>query len=432
MSQKEKFHNKVLSENAIYSTWLRSLDSAKLFADYMWLQIPLFDLTQLGIGLLLQILPFEFKPFAIDFIAELPSMDELMQGIWIKFKEIIYELEFPWTANWEELFKNLFKFDFLQDLLKLLKRKARYGEATFFGCYYDPVLPREYLAEAFAKLRLIRTPDISWKKVLEQIGDKININDIAIREYVNRLILLSSAQKNAFILGLSPLGTGILNGNKDEGAITPFVDYEGRYWEIKFQTLEQLQFGFILGITPLGWGILTPKQTMYYQKDGKENPEILKLVENKTRGVINRLPYLSWAYSNYNKPREMLNYHESEKTSQYDILQKQRRVIEEWVYNNLPEGERNALLVREYQNAILQYIAWKSKRHKWGFKPFADTDEEKYKEWWVAHWVGQGLKEDVLNKLYDGIKTLIPSLRENKVNLGETVKLSRKRLAFSY
>lgn len=424
--KKEKYFDKVASQSAITCTWYRLLDTQDLFAKYVWMQLPLFDLYQLGIGLEFSILPYEFQPFSIDFEYSMPNMDELMQGIWANFDKIIYEIEFPWSFNWDGLNESTFQPKFRV----FGRRKAKYGRAKFSGYYYDPPLSREYIAEAFSKLRLIRKPDISWKTCLEQLADAIDIDPMAVYEVISRFLLLSSAQDNSFCLGLSLLGTGRLNWTGD-GAIIPYVTPEGEIKQVKYWTLENLMFGFILGITPLGYGVLTPRKTMFEMEDNKKNPEILSFMLNKARGVINRHTLTTWAYTNYNKPEEMTNFHKSEKVAMHDLIQTQRRVIENMVEESIANIVKNQVLLRQYKNAVLQAIAWKSKRHKWGFKPFKDTPEQQFKEWWIEHWKGMGLNETILNQLYDRLLPILDRIRETKVSVGESVRKKRRMLAFS-
>lgn len=424
---KRKYFEKVASQDAITCTWYRLLDVGELYARYVWMQLPLFDLYQLGIGLEFSMLPYEFQPFAVDFDYSMPNMDELMQGIWVNFTPIVYELEFPWSFDWDEF--NNFLFDI--SLFRIPMRKAKYGKAKFFGYIYDPSLAREYIAEAFSRLRLIRKPDLSWKTAIETVSEVIKISDVAVYEIVSRFFLLSSAQDNSFCLGLSLLGSGRLNGTPDGGAVIPFITPEGEIKEVKYWTLENLMFGFILGITPLGYGVLTPKTPMFKMEEGKKNPEILDFIMNKARKSINRLTLTTWAYSNYNKPEEMVNFHKSEKTDYWASIQYIRTFIENLVYNAIAHIVKNPVLIRQYQNAVLQAVAWKSKRHHWGFKPFRDTPEKDFKEWWVLHWKEMGLDEALLRDLYDRIEPYIEHWRQVKYDTGARLRTIRRRRAFS-
>jgi hypothetical protein len=209
--QKRKYHDKALSNSAVTVTWQRILDGSKDFADYVWLNIPLFDLSQLGLGLLFSMLPFEFKPFTIDFTFELPTDEEIAQGIWADFEKVNYEFKYPWTTSPEEFAKTNFKPEYYKDILKTLTRKAYYGVSTYEGFVYDPVLAREYTSQTFHKMRLIRTPDQSFIKTSNIIAEKMDVSEVVPYEVTARLRLLASAQENSFVLGLSTLGRSRLS-----------------------------------------------------------------------------------------------------------------------------------------------------------------------------------------------------------------------------
>jgi hypothetical protein len=426
--KKLKYFQKVLSQDAVTVNWQRSLDVANLFADYVWLNIPLFDLSQLGLGLIFSILPYEFQPFAIDFTYSFPTTDEMMQGIWADFNKVYYELEYPWTSNTTQFVQTNFKPELWKGIQQSMTKKAKYGEAKFYGFVYDPVLQREYTTSTFHKLRLIRTPDLSWKVTNEQLAENVQIDKIVTREVEARLNLLASAQVNSFCLGLSVLGKSKLNSKP---AVIPYVTPEGKLLEVKYWTLDQLMFGFILGVSELGYGVLLPKYSTFELPEGKNNPEVIKLIVNKVTGAINRLSLLPWVYGQYNKPEEMADIHKSERTSQYDLLQAQRRFIEDWVRNRLAKYRLDNMRIRQYQNAVLQAVGWKSKRHPWGFKPFKDTSEDQFKAFWINNWKSQGLDENILRELYDSLESIIQAIRDIKTSIGEKVGQTRRMLAGS-
>lgn len=428
---KKKYYEKILSREGIYTTWLRSISISGLFGEIVWLNIPLFDLTQLGMGLLLSILPYEFKPYALDYKYYLASIEEILQGIYVRFEPFIYEIEYPWMTNLEEFVKMVFKPEYSVFMVKLMQRKAKYGLAKFTGYFYDPPLARKYFLEVFHRLRLLRTPDTSWMQIMEEFGDLAQIDPTLIREIAGRLMLLRSAQLNSFLLGVSCLGKSKITRKENGYAVIPYVTMDGRTVNIKYNRLEQLQIGFILDVTPLCWGCLLPRESIYRQEEGKKDPVIIQVTARKCRGVKDRLPLTPWAYGGYNKPEEMVDIHKSDRTTQYDTLQSQRRTIENWVYTHIPIDRLNPVQIRQYQNAVLQLIGWKAKRHRWGFKPIKETPEEQFREWWIKHWSSQGLDENILRKLYSEAEVWLQPLRDLKTYIGEKIQKSRKKLTLT-
>jgi len=203
---KEKYHDKTLSQDAVTINWQRILDTSELTADYVWLNIPIFDLSQLGLSVLFSTLPYEWQPFAVDFTYNLPSVDEIMQGIWVDFSQINYEFNYPWTASLDEFIRNMFKPEYWKYFTNIASRVARYGISTYEGYLYDPPLSRMFTTQTFHRLRLQRKPDFSFMQSADILADKMEINEIVSYEVLARLRLLVSAQENAFVLGLGVLG----------------------------------------------------------------------------------------------------------------------------------------------------------------------------------------------------------------------------------
>jgi len=428
---KKKYHKKTLSQSAIYVNWLRNLDVAPMFAEYVWLQISAFDLAQLGLGLLYDIAPIDFEPYNIDFNFIQPSIDELMQGIWVKFERKKLEEEYGWMLDTDLFIQENFIPEYQEPVSTSRLRKGVYGQTRYGRSYFDPIIVREFLRSTIMRARLLRTPDISYKKFLEELKNFLDLTGIEDKHLYNRLMLLFSAQKHAFILGLSILGYSFLTKTEGDYAVIPFMDADGNIYDVKFRTLDQLLYGFILGITPLGKGMLMPKTSIFKLEEGKKNPPILKALENKIRGIISRISLTAWAYGNYNKPEEMTKPHESERMEQYDMIQWQRRKIEEWVERQIPAEEANPVKIRQYKNAVLQIYGWKAKRHKWGFNAWRFTTDEEFKQWWLNHWTAQGLNRQTLERLYEGVKRWLPTLRSRKLELGEKVRRRRLSRALS-
>jgi len=430
-SVKEKYHQKVLSDDAIYLAWIRNISIAPLFAEYLWLQLSVFDLSELGLGLLYDILPVDFEPYAVDYDYVLPTPDETLQGIWAKFEPVDFARLYMWMTDYREYIIENIKEELQPDIIIGRLEKAVYGQTRYAGGIYDPILIREFLRATFHRLRLMRTPDQMWKRMVEHIADYLAMIGVTDDNVFNRVMVLFSAQMQSFVLGLGILGRSRLSEMEGEYAKIPFMDARGNVHDVKFRTLDHLQMGFILGITPLGFGLLLPKNSIYKLPEGKKNPSIIKVMVDKIVGIKNRLSLSTFSYSNYNKPEEMVDRHRSDRANQYDLLQAQRRFIEGWVYARIPPEEANPVRIRQYQNAVLQCVSWKAKRHRWGFQSWKYMTEDQFRDWWIDYWVAQGLSIKTLESLYEGMKIWLKRLRESKLNLGERVKQVRKRLALS-
>jgi len=429
--QKAKYHSKTLSDSAVELTFIRNLDVYDLHAEYVWLTIPLFDLAQLGIAVQYGLTPSEFEPFMIDFTYDLPKTEETLQGIWAKFTPVDFTKLYEWLTELPKTMEAITKPEAYPPMKPHLKNKAIYGQTYYGRGIYDPELAREAIRATLWKLRQMRTADISWVRDVRDIARLLEMAGITEAVVWNRLMLLMSAQINCFVLGLTPIGKGRLAKTEDGCAVIPIIRSDGKEIEVKFRTLDHLMFGFILGVTPLGFGMLLPKEGIF-KTPTKENPSPLsQMIGGKTRGITYRVTASTWAWAQYNKPEEMTDRHKSDRTTQYDLLQEQRRWVEKWVEARVPPEESNPVKLRQYKNAVLQLIAWPAKRHRWGFALWKMMTEEQFKEWWLTFWERQGLNKGTLEALYEGAKSWVGRLREDKLRLGEKVKRSRLRLALS-
>jgi hypothetical protein len=443
--KKQKFFEKTLSENALWTMYLRAIDLQPLFSETVWLNLAPFDLSQLGLILLTYIAPFEFQPLSICFFYETPTVDEVLQGIWAKFEPLVWEVATPIEWQIGMPLEWGIPYNFMLSILDYVKvnvseeyqsfwfknllEPARYGISYYDKSFYDPELEREAIRRTMYRLRLMRTLDMSWKNIVEYTTSFLNMPDAISKMIYNRIMMHYAVQTQSFMLGLSVLGKSRLSEVRGDYATAYFTDIDANTHELKFRTLDHIQMGFILGVTPLGYGVLLPKKSIYKMPNGKLNPPILNLLISKMRKTINGMTLLPWAYGNYNKPEETLNYHKSERTAQYDLLQTQRRTIEEIVERMIPEDERNPIRIRQYQNAILQLISWRAKRHRWGFDLWKNMTEEQFREWWLGYWGSLGLNTSTLTSIYEGMELWVSRLRREKVSLGEKVKRTRLQLA---
>jgi hypothetical protein len=429
MLQKQKYFEKTLSDNAIYLNTTRTIDVAPLFASNVWLDVTGMDTAVIGLGLINVITPSELQPLTIAFDYRSPTFEEMMQGIWVVFEGVDFSKLYAFMTDLNAYVIANFKEQFQPQVTQKIYPKAIYGVTPYGRGFYDPVVAREFLRSTFYRLRLLRKTDKSYLDTMDNASQKAGIISIAKDHIFNREFLIASAQEYAFVLGLAVLGRSRLTNTQNGWGIVPIKRSDGKILDVKFRTLDHLQLGFILGVTPLGYGILLPKESIYQLPEGKENPPIIDVITNKARKISRSIGLTAFGYANYNKPEEMTDYHKSERTAQYDQLMTDRRFIEDWVEKQIPPEEANPIRVRQYKNAVLQLISWKSKHHGWGYDGWEAMTEDQFKAWWIDNWKQQSLNETTLSNLYEGIKKWLPMLRERKLDLGKKVKETRQRLA---
>lgn len=426
---KRKYWTKTLTPDAILITWQRSIDVRNVFARITWLQVSAFDLSQLGIGLLNNIAPADMEPYNIERKAELPELSFMLQGIWMLFEPVDITEIYPWTASITDFIKENVTEEYQPQLLIGIGEKAYYDKTLYGYSLYDPVVAREFLRATAHRFRAMKTSDKVFNFIIQQMRDYLEMTECTSDVIYNRIMIMMAAQSQTFLLGFSILGISKLTHVENGTAEIQFEDARGNLRTAKISSLDQMQFGMILGIAPLGYGVLLPKKSIYKLPEGKKNPPVIEALFQKIKGLTYKLGNLCFAYGNYNKPEEMTDFFRSQRTCAYGAWHALRRDIENWILNKIKDVETNPILIRQYQNAILQYISWKAKRHKWGYKLFEKMSETQFYYWWLQYWESQGLKRATLQALYEGCEIWIQAIRERKIDLWKQIQQTRKQLA---
>jgi len=443
--QKQKYHAKVLSQDAIYVGWLRTLDLEDLFSEDLWQIVLQFNLGAIGISINFDFPPIDVQPIDISFDVELPTVEEFLQGILLVIT--IHDLlkDYPWLGSLEDYITTNIEEPYSLEMLKSMCKKGYYGYSRYLRAYYDPVLVRDFLRSFLIRLWAGRETLLTLKRDYEILADILGINKWVIRSIFDRLSLFNKAQYDTFILGYGVLGLSRLGKPLGDPVPAPseviFRNYDLQYTRAGITTLDHVQFGFILGMTPLGYGFLCPPRSIYKKPPvklpspypefavHKGSPPVREFVERKVLRTLFQFRYLPLAFANYNTSEEQMDYHKSERTDQWASLQMLRYAIEKLVDPVIRQYESNPVKIRAYKSAALHLINLKAKRHVWGFEAFYKMSENQLKEYWIRHWVQQGLKPEVLEAIYERVKLWLKPLRIEKLKLGLRVKQSRFSLA---
>lgn len=426
--QKEKYFEKILSPDGAFDTWDRYFQMYDLMAREFWLNLVPFDLAQLGIGLMHLLNPIDLEPLTLLNVMSFPSFDELLQGIWVNFDKFNFSIEFPeFNFLFDFLLLN-FNFNFLFDFLFSLNLVAKFGVGIFGRSIYDPYVMTEYLRSGMFKSRLQHPLNLTFfnkNQILQEIANAPALSDDVL---YHRLSLLHSVQSNAFVLGLSPLGTGKLTRGENGLAKAIAENARGEPVEIRFSSLEELIFGLYLGIIPLGYGCIVLPGVTFAFEDGKKMPKFFRYLDKKMELILRQTIFTPWGYRNYQKPEEAVSPHTSARTCQYHALQTQRLMIEEIVEGIIPPDEKNPVMMRQYKNAALQLISHPAKRHFWGFKMYEVMGDD-FITFWLNYWEQQGLNRSTLQRIYEALKPCLSQLRREKLSTGERLKRERRTLA---
>ncbi|RLJ03208.1 MAG: hypothetical protein DRP11_01445 [Candidatus Aenigmatarchaeota archaeon] len=439
--EKRKYFSKVLSLNAMDTNYDRVRDTEDWFIEWSWRYGLPFIWLDIHSLFIFGLQPYELEPFNIDFRIELPSVEEWLQGIKLKFEKV--DLGELWKQFNEEIFQEIvppqFDFDtfvsenileeFQTDISNLLNRKLIVGKTKYGEGYVDPPVIREFLRASFYEI-FRRRPDYErLKKVFETISQKLDIHEGIVESVFNRIVMHDVMIKENFILGYNILGYSKLSPRGKHSSKFPTLTWRGEVFNVEYTKLEEPNAGFILGVTPLGFGVLIPRKSIWKPTKIGVTPKIVWFIDYKMRHLHYRYRATHLGFANYQKHEEMYKYYKSERADQYHSLRTFIYHIESLVENLLEGKGIDQFRLNMYKRAVLQLIGHKKKRHRWGYGAYESMTDEEFKEYWIDYWVKQGLDKNTLVNLYNSVSKWLPHLRYHMKELGESIRKKREQLA---
>jgi len=436
-SWKARYFDKVLSYNAEYVNWLRSLDTGRYFMDYAWSLVFQFNTAVLSFTISFDLPPIDLEPFNLDFKVELPDWSKLLQGILIDIQRLRFDVEWPWTISVEDFLEANIEEPFIKPIEETRPKKAIYGQSRYDESIYDPPAIREFIRSTLAKIYQRRVTMTTVLEEVKNLRDTLNLNPHVAHHLFTHLDMIVRAQTESFILGYSVLGKSKLARRASDEALFPFIDLEGRPYEAKAMNLAHLQHGFILGISCLGLGVLMPRQDIYTKPTKPSptgyivpsSPPFIELMLRKVLRLRDTYTLTTYALANYQRPEERQAFYRSQRADIYHSLMALRRHIEDLVASILRGRDVDLFKARMYKMAAQQLIGHPAKRHMWGFKAYQAMSEEELKEWWIKHWTAQGLDPSILEEIYRIVSRFAIAVRRSKLALGERLRRERYGMA---
>ncbi len=432
--QKRKYHEKELSIDAELSLLFRSFQIYDFMLDIANFLIPEFNFSSLISSVLFDVSLFDLEPFNLEFDWRMPTLDEWLRGV-----SIVFEKTTPWCATGvEEFIEKNIEPEYAATIQETRVEKGYYGISRYGQCYYDPTAAREIIKTTFLTFFKKHAPFATRRKAIEEAAKALNINLEIVKSVYNRISMIVSAHTECFVLGYGLLGKSKLCASvthSPQFGVVPFIDFDGNYREAMVTNLSQIQWGFILGVSALGYGVLAPAEDMYMNPPTEVapgvfepgSPEIVKCICEKVDRFRRRAMLTPLAFTNYVTGDEAADYTKCERTEVWGELMATRYSIELEIdgllRNTMPyldPFER-----RKYISAALQLLGHRAKRHEWGYKPFEAMTDEEFKNWWIGLWQAQGLKPEILNTIYETVKTWLPQLLRKKLELGQRLRLQR-------
>jgi hypothetical protein len=143
-SQKEKYHEKLLSADGEWSLFMRSFQLYDFIIDISNLLIPEFYFASLSSALLFGFDLFELEPCNLEFDWRFPTLEEWERGVGV----VLERVPSLCAVSLEEFLKLNIKDEFRLGIEETRLEKGRYGISRYGYSYYDPAVVREFLRNA--------------------------------------------------------------------------------------------------------------------------------------------------------------------------------------------------------------------------------------------------------------------------------------------
>ena len=438
--EKKKYFAKVLKKGAQWDAFTRLLDLEDYFSEWAWFEALFFNWLNVSSIFIWGLEPYEMYPLIMDFDIELPSVEEWLQGIELRFDFFDLSSIFEELLSFQNFIEGIVLPEFQPyfQINKLIIGKTKYGEG-----YVDPPVVREFLRATFYEL-LKRRVDLSrLYDVYKTIVEKLDVAESVAESTYNRIALHLAPLFENFILDYNVLNYSKLCKRGSEKSTFPIVTWRGEEYDVNYSKHAELNCGFILNVTPLNLGYLMPRgqfykqrrielpEKRYVEKPGKGTTIVSWMIDYKVRKMLSRFRATLIGFANYQKVDEIEDYTKSERADQYGQLRAIFYHIDALV-DSMLEGEGVDSFRRNmYRQAVKQLIGHRKKRHRWGYEAFKTMSEEEFKEWWLEYWSKQGLNRGLLEVIYDRVSKWLPHLRSEVESLGKRLRERRYRLAQS-
>jgi len=377
----------------------------------------LLTVSDFGVGLT------DFDLFHANFRIRLPTLEELLRGIYIVIEPISLEWDFSeyvpidlgeffdpsWSLDFAETMRWFFKTDDLPGIgIPYVADKVAYFDITKYGegvYWKGPV---------FGTLGSNPTPSPATASALLPLSTYLSVNPWVIAQYAEmlgnyqlgkavamRVDFLQKALKNAFFLGFNMLGyTPIRSKEMQNGkeGVTVHVTVDGKDVGIFVTTIDQITFGFILGVTPLGLGRFTPEEAFTAFRSTAARYAWWRAMKQKENFVsaASRLVHTV-------PPEETTSIAKSPRILTYGVHRHAFEEIRGMVARVVARavGETDPITLNKYALATIE-AAYKDRIvHKWSRRWKARMDDESFKRIWLEKWTAMGLNTDVLEDLYE-------------------------------
>ena len=438
----------MLSESAIWTNYQRTIDTESIFSEWAWAESMFFIWLNISSLYIFGLEPYEIAPLDPEFKVELPSLEEFLQGIKVKFtpqtveeayKEFnkdYFNREVPPVLDFDTFIDDTIKPEHTDKIKEQKTRKAIWGVSKYGESYVDPPVIRDFMRSTLYELAKRRMDFNRIRKLYQIAIDKGFIGKGIIESIYNRLVLHFQTIFESFILDYNLLNYSKLCERGSRKTTIPIMTWRGETFDAKITKFDEVNMGFILDVTPLNFGILMDRKSVFkpsprsYPEKGTTIPSYF--IDWKVRRMVSRYRATGVGFGNYQRPDEAYEFHRSERADHYHQIRLFYHHLDSLVDNFLEKEDVDVFKRNMYKRAVAMLVGHRKKRHNWGYDAFKSMSEDEFKAWWLEYWCRQGLDINILNRLYEMVKPCLQNLRSGLKELGRKLALKRKQLSQVY
>ena len=386
--------------------------------------------SDFGIGLT------DFDIFHVNFTFRLPTIDEILAGIYVVPIQISLEqdfsqyvqfdlgltfdtsklLDYTQTLNWflKDGITNPVSWQYTYQNVALFDI-TKYGEGIYWESDTVPVNPtlgqQIQLNPLQSDTLLSLSHQASLKPwIVKQYTVLLGNEQLAIA-YLMRKDFLEKTMKDAFFLGFSMLNYSPIRTKEiqnDVEGVTIHVTVDSQDIGIFVQTIDRICFGFILGVTPLGLGRFTPEESYTTFRNTGPRYAFWRAMKQKQRFQSMTTELL------FTVPEEeKQSIPQSPRINVYGVHRHAQEQIRDLVMRVVSDAGPNELV--KYYHAALE-VVYKNRQSHHRIRNWKTqlSDDEFYKMW-LEKWKTLGLNSSKLQQIYELVKTWEKPLLLEKV-----------------
>jgi hypothetical protein len=386
--------------------------------------------TDFGVGLT------DFDIFHVNFTFRLPTIDEILAGIYVVPIQVSLEVDFSFYVKFDlgqiydpskllDYFQTLNWF-FKDGLINTISWQYTYSKVALFdvtkygeGIYWEsdvvpvnPTLGQPIQLTPFQSNALMSLSHYASVKpwVVKQYTVMLGNEQLA-KAYLMRKDFLEKTMKDAFFLGFSMLNYSPIRTKEIQNGVegvTIHVTVDSRDIGIFVHTIDRICYGFILGVTPLGLGRFTPEEAYTTFRNTGPRYAFWRAMKQKQRFQSMATELL------FTVPeQERLSIPRSPRVNVYGVHRHAQEQIRSLVTRVVPEAGPSELV--KYYHATLEVIYKNRQSHHRIRNWKTQLSDDEFYQMWLEKWKTLGLNSSKLQQIYELVKTWEKPLLLEKV-----------------